>query len=72
MEFKCYCNGTSFSSWPIHYYSYPVLSGFNGVPFSNGDPMTLANHEPVPIYCGVDNGVGGFNRFFERTGVLIS
>ena len=37
--------------------------------FSNGDPMTLANHEPVPIYCGVDNGIGGFNRFFERTGV---
>ena len=23
----------------------------------------------MPIDCGVDNGVGGFNRFFERTGV---
>ncbi|MAZ97246.1 MAG: hypothetical protein CMP53_06975 [Flavobacteriales bacterium] len=36
--------------------------------FSNGDPADGANHEPVPADCGVDNGVGGFNRFFARTG----
>jgi len=37
--------------------------------FSNGDAMDGANHEPVPADCGVDNGVGGFNRFFARTGM---
>ena len=37
--------------------------------FSNGDAMDGANHEPVPADCGVDNGVGGFNRFFARSGM---
>lgn len=37
--------------------------------FSNGDPSDNANHEPVPMDCGVDNGVGGYNRFFERSGM---
>ena len=37
--------------------------------FSNGDAIDGANHEPVPADCGVDNGVGGFNRFFARTGM---
>jgi hypothetical protein len=37
--------------------------------FSNGDALDGANHEPVPADCGVDNGVGGFNRFFARTGM---
>jgi len=36
--------------------------------FSNGDPSDNANHEPVPMECGVDNGVGSYNRFFARTG----
>ncbi|HCP41386.1 MAG TPA: hypothetical protein DIT65_06285 [Cryomorphaceae bacterium] len=36
--------------------------------FSNGDAMNSANHEPVTADCGVDNGVGGYNRFFARTG----
>jgi hypothetical protein len=36
--------------------------------FSNGDPSNTANHEPVPMDCGVDNGVGGYNRFFARSG----
>lgn len=36
--------------------------------FSNGDPTNSANHEPVTADCGVDNGVGGYNRFFARTG----
>jgi hypothetical protein len=36
--------------------------------FSNGDPSDVANHEPVPADCGVDNGVGSYNRFFARTG----
>jgi hypothetical protein len=36
--------------------------------FSNGDPSNTSNHEPVPMDCGVDNGVGSYNRFFARTG----
>ena len=36
--------------------------------FSNGDPSKTANHEPVPMDCGVDNGVGSYNRFFARSG----
>lgn len=36
--------------------------------FSNGDPANTANHEPVDAACGVDNGVGSYNRFFARTG----
>jgi hypothetical protein len=36
--------------------------------FSNGDPTDVSNHEPVPADCGVDNGVGSYNRFFARTG----
>ena len=36
--------------------------------FSNGDPSNTANHEPVPMDCGVDNGVGSYNRFFARSG----
>ena len=36
--------------------------------FSNGDPSDNSNHEPVPADCGVDNGVGSYNRFFARTG----
>jgi hypothetical protein len=36
--------------------------------FSNGDPTDVANHEPVPADCGVDNGVGSYNRFFARSG----
>jgi hypothetical protein len=36
--------------------------------FSNGDPSDAANHEPVDAACGVDNGVGGYNRYFARTG----
>jgi hypothetical protein len=36
--------------------------------FSNGDPTNTSNHEPVPMACGVDNGVGGYNRFFARSG----
>ena len=36
--------------------------------FSNGDPSNSSNHEPVPMDCGVDNGVGGYNRFFARSG----
>ena len=36
--------------------------------FSNGDPEDSDNHEPVDSACGVDNGVGGYNRFFARTG----
>ena len=36
--------------------------------FSNGDASNSANHEPVDSACGVDNGVGGYNRFFARTG----
>ena len=36
--------------------------------FSNGDPGNNPNHEPVPAACGVDNGVGGYNRSFTRTG----
>jgi hypothetical protein len=36
--------------------------------FSNGDPSNNSNHEPVPMDCGVDNGVGSYNRFFARTG----
>ena len=36
--------------------------------FSNGDPANTSNHEPVPMDCGVDNGVGSYNRFFARTG----
>ena len=26
--------------------------------FSNGDPSNTSNHEPIPMDCGVDNGVG--------------
>lgn len=36
--------------------------------FSNGDPTDTDNHEPVDSACGVDNGVGSYNRFFARTG----
>ena len=36
--------------------------------FSNGDTSNSSNHEPVPMDCGVDNGVGGYNRFFARSG----
>ena len=36
--------------------------------FSNGDPTDVANHEPVDSACGVDNGVGSYNRFFARSG----
>jgi len=36
--------------------------------FSNGDPSDVSNHEPVDSACGVDNGVGSYNRFFTRTG----
>lgn len=36
--------------------------------FSNGDPNDGANHEPVDSACGVDNGVGSYNRYFLRTG----
>jgi len=36
--------------------------------FSNGDPTDVSNHEPVDSACGVDNGVGSYNRFFARTG----
>jgi hypothetical protein len=36
--------------------------------FSNGDPANTSNHEPVPMDCGVDNGVGSYNRFFARSG----
>jgi hypothetical protein len=36
--------------------------------FSNGDPTNTSNHEPVPMACGVDNGVGSYNRFFARSG----
>ena len=37
--------------------------------FSNGDASNNANHEPVDSACGVDNGVGSYNRFFARTGM---
>ena len=36
--------------------------------FSNGDASDVANHEPVDSACGVDNGVGSYNRFWARSG----
>lgn len=36
--------------------------------FTNGNPNDGANEEPVDSACGVANGVGGYNRYFARTG----
>ena len=36
--------------------------------FSNGDASDMSNHEPIDSACGVDNGVGSYNRFWARSG----
>jgi len=36
--------------------------------FSNGAASDMSNHEPVDSACGVDNGVGSYNRFWARSG----